>query len=80
MDLISIVGHQAQNFVITNYFGFANIMKNTTIINTFNSDNSYIITIIAYRILKYEPILTNYYSLLSLLLAGSVTSHISILL
>ena len=40
MDLISNVGHQAQNFLITNYFEFANIMKNTTIINTFNSDNS----------------------------------------
>ena len=67
--------HQVQNFSIINYFRFANDMNNTTIINTFNIDNSNIaninsqhrqlMTTITYEILNFEPmikkpIVTNY--------------------
>ena len=67
MHFIYAHGHQAQNFLQINCFGFANVMNNTIIINTFNSDNSnianvktehhQIITTITNMILKSKPMI-----------------------
>ena len=72
-----------------NSFGLANVIKNTTRINIFNSDNNNVANIktqhhqikatIVNKILKFgsiikNPKVANIHSLLLLLLAGSVLS------
>ena len=66
----SALVYQAQNFSINESLqGFANVIKNTTIIKVFDSDNSnitrnktqhcQIMTTIENRILKFKPMIKN---------------------
>ena len=53
---------------------FANIMNNTTVVNTFNSkQNRYIMATITYRVLNFEP-------MIKVLIVTSIPSCKSIIL